>query len=299
MRFGAVFPTCEIGNDPIVIRDFAQTAEGLGYAHILIYDHVLGAVHEHREPPLWGPYTECDPFHEPFVLFGYLAAVTSTIELATGVLILPQRQTALVAKQAAEIDVLSGGRLRLGVGTGWNYVEYDCLGTAFEDRGSRLDEQIEVLRAMWRAPVVSFHGQHHRIDRAGILPQPTGHIPLWFGGGSKPSFRRAAHSGDGFMFGSAGPRVVAAAASLLEAVEDEGRDASAFGLEALVDFSKGPERWTKDLADWRAAGGTHFSMRAMNTAATFLGVEPPGFTTPTEHIRALETFMNEVGGPTP
>src|SRR5947209_4085193 len=149
MHLGAVFPTTQIGTDPAVIRDFAQTAEGLGYRRLLVYDHVLGAVHADRDPPLPGPYTEHDPFHEPLVLLGFLAACTTTIELAAAVLVLPQRQTALVAKQAAEVDVLSSGRLVLAVGTGWNYVEYESLGASFEGRGRRLDEQVDLLRLLW------------------------------------------------------------------------------------------------------------------------------------------------------
>ena len=168
MKLGAVFPTTEIGTDPIVIRDFAQTAEDLGYSHILIYDHVLGAPHDDREPRLMGPYTENDAFHEPFVLLAYLAAATTRIELATGVIILPQRQTALVAKQAIELDLLSSGRFRLGVGLGWNFVEYEALGVPYAGRGARMEEQLEVIRRLWREPIVDFDGAHHRIDRAGL-----------------------------------------------------------------------------------------------------------------------------------
>lgn len=173
MDFGAVFPTTQIGSDPAVIRDFAQTAEGLGYRRLSVYDHVLGAVHADRDPPLTGPYTEDDPFHEPLVLLGFLAACTTTIELEVAVLVLPQRQTVLVAKQAAEVDVLSGGRLLLAVGTGWNYVEYESMGMPFADRGRRLDEQVDLLRRLWREPVVDYRGKYHRVDRAGLRPLPT------------------------------------------------------------------------------------------------------------------------------
>src|SRR5580765_333967 len=182
MRFGAVFPTTEIGNDPGAIRDYAQTAEALGCARLTTYDHVLGAEHRDRQPPLRGPYTEQDPFHEPFVLLAYLAALTSTVELATGVLVLPQRQTALVAQQAAELDRLSGGRLVLGVATGWNHVEYTALGMTFPDRARRFDEQIGVLRMLWEQDLVDFTGTYHRIDRAALVPRPSRPIPLWMGG---------------------------------------------------------------------------------------------------------------------
>ena len=201
LQIGAIFPTTEIGNDPIAIRDWAQTAEQLGYRHMVTYDHVLGAEHADREPRLMGPYTEKDPFHEPMVLYGYLSGVTESLELCTGVLILPQRQTALVAKQAAQIDMLSGGRLRLGVGTGWNWVEYDSLNEPFETRGKRFDEQVEVLRKLWREPVVDYRGEYHRIERAGLLPRPAQDIPLWFGALSEVAVRRAARVGDGVIFG--------------------------------------------------------------------------------------------------
>ena len=206
MDIGVVFPTTQIGNDPAVIRDFAQTSGGAWRPPVRrAYEHVLGAVHGDRYPPLPGPYTERDPFHEPLVLLGFLAACTTTIELGAAVLVLPQRQTALVAKQAAEVDLLSGGRVVLAVGTGWNYIEYESLSAPFSDRGRRLDEQVDVLRRLWREPVVDYRGEFHRIDRAGILPRPArGTIPVWFGGGAKVALARAARTGDGFVFGSAG-----------------------------------------------------------------------------------------------
>lgn len=296
LRLGVVFPTCEIGDDPVAVRDFAQAAEDLGYDHLVAYDHVVGAVHADRQPPLWGPYTEADPFHEPFVLFGFLAGVTRRLELATGVIILPQRQTVLVAKQAAEIAVLSGGRLRLGVGTGWNYVEYDSLGVPFERRGARLDEQVEVLRRLWREPLVDIHGQFHRIDRASMLPKPPADIPIWFGGTSTRALARAAATGDGFLFGSSGPRITALVEQTQELLQANGRDPSTFGFEALVDWSKGPESWRQELEAWQRVGGTHLSIRTMSTAAAFMRIEPTGFATVTQHIAALEQFMDFAGG---
>ena len=208
MRLGAVLPTTEIGDDPVAIRDWAQAAESLGYSHLIAYDHVLGAVHDRREPKLWGPYTENDAFHEPFVLFGFLAAVTSRVELETAVIILPQRQAVLVAKQAAEIDVLSGGRLRLGVGTGWNHVEYESLGVDWEQRGKIFDAQISLLRELWGNPTVDHTDPFHRVDRAGIKPRPARQIPIWFGGGSKVAMRRAAKVGDGFTFAGSGRKII-------------------------------------------------------------------------------------------
>ncbi len=294
MNFGTVFPTCEIGSDPIAIRDFAQAAEALGYARITTYDHVLGAAHENREPALWGPYTEADAFHEPLVLFGFLAAQTSTIELATGVLILPQRQAALVAKQAAEVDLLSNGRLVLGLGTGWNYVEYESLGTEFRNRARRFDEQILVLRALWRDELVDFDGRYHRIDRAGILPRPARPIPIWLGGSAEASLDRAARLGDGFVFGRSGPAVAALAVKLADKLAAAGRDASTFGLDAFVDYGAGPDAWRQEAASWAAAGGTLLSIRTMSTASSFLKVPASNFTNVDEHIGALEQFMTAV-----
>jgi probable F420-dependent oxidoreductase len=294
MKIGAVFPTTEIGDDPLAVRDFAQTAEELGYSHLLTYDHVLGAVHADREPPLGGPYTERDPFHEPFVLFGYLAALTSRLELVTGVLILPQRQTALVAKQAAELDLLSGGRLRLGVGSGWNRIEYESLGSEFASRGRRLDEQVELLRRLWREPVLDFDGDFHRVDRAGLLPRPRRDIPVWFGGFTAPAFRRAARLGDGFIFGMSGDPVRRWLEQLRAELESAGRGRDDFGAETVLDYSAGPDTWASELEAWQRAGGTHLSMRAMDTGAEFMGAKRAGLTTPREHIGALETFMKAI-----
>jgi probable F420-dependent oxidoreductase len=294
MKLGAVFPTCEIGNDPAAIRDFAQTAEALGYSHLVCYDHVLGAVHGGREPKLTGPYTERDAFHEPFVLFGFLAAVTKRIELATGVIILPQRQTALVAKQAAEVAVLSGGRLRLGVGTGWNWVEYEALNESFGTRGKRLDEQVEVLRQLLRGEPIDFDGRYHRIDRAGILPAPPGPIPIWFGGFTPAAIGRAARIGDGFLFGAASSPMQALCRQLKDALGAAGRAQAPFGIESIVHYAEGPERWRKAAEAWKALGATHFSMRAMDTGAALMGEKRAGFTTPREHIEALAPFIEAV-----
>ena len=290
MKIGVVFPHQEIGDDPAVIRDWAQTAEELGYSHILAYDHVLGAVHDGREPKLWGPYTEEDAFHEPFVLFGYLAACTTRIELATGVVILPQRQTALVAKQAAEVDILSGGRLRLGVGTGWNYVEYDSLNEKFGNRGPRQEEQVELLRRLWAEPVVDFTGDHHRIDRAGLKPLPGRRIPIWFGGFAPVAFRRAARIGDGFIFGSGQRQNLEALDQVRRKLENAGRKDSEFGIEALLNYQSGPDRWRGEVEVWREAGADYVAVRAM--AMRGLG---GGLSSPWEHIDALGKYWASVG----
>ena len=283
MKIGVVFPQTEIGADPAVIKDFAQAAEALGYTHLLAYDHVLGAVHQGREPRLTGPYTEETPFHEPFVLFGYLAGLTTTIELVTGVLILPQRQTALVAKQAAQVAVLSGDRLRLGVGVGWNYVEYDALGEDFQTRGRRQAEQMEILRKLWTEPVVDFTGKYHRVDRAGVLPMPAKQIPIWMGGGSDAAYRRAAAMADGFIFTSRGGSTESAL-KLREMVGAAGREQSSFGIEGIVPYQAGPDSWGLQIEAWKAAGATHMSVVAMNA-----GLDPKG------HIAMLETYRKAIG----
>jgi probable F420-dependent oxidoreductase len=295
MKLGAIFPTSELGSDPAPIRDWAQAAEALGFDHVVVYDHVLGAVHAGREPRLLGPYTERDAFHEPFVLFGFLAGATRRLGLATGVLVLPQRETALVAKQAAEVDLLSGGRLRLGVGTGWNHVEYQALGQDFARRGARLTEQVELLRRLWREPVVDFAGRFHRVDRAGLLPLPARAIPIWFGGYTEVAFRRAARVGDGFQWAASGPGVRAQWERVKAELARAGRGLAGFGAEATVDFSAGPDAWRAECEAWRAAGGTHFSLRAMDTAAESVGAKRVGYRGPQDYVAALEAFRKALG----
>ena len=199
MKLGVVFPQIEMGADPGAVRAYGQAVEQIGYHHILAYEHVVGANTASR--PGWrGPYDIDSVFHEPFVLFGFLAGLTERIEFATGIVILPQRQTVLVAKQAAALDVLSGGRLRLGIGIGWNAVEYEALGTDFHNRGRRCEEQVALLRALWTERAVTFDGKWHRVTDAGIEPLPVQRpIPLWFGGGEERVLRRIARLADGWM----------------------------------------------------------------------------------------------------
>lgn len=289
MQIGVVFPQTEIGNDPIAIRNYAQAVEAMGYRHILVYDHVLGASTATR--PDWrGPYTSDTPFHEPFVLFGYLAAVTRKLELVTGVIILPQRQTALVAKQAAEVDVLSGGRLRLGVGVGWNPVEYEALGEDFGTRGRRCDEQIEVLRALWTAPVVNVRGRWHTIDHAGINPLPVQRpIPIWIGGESDAALRRAARLGDGWLPQSQRPLddgTEQRLTRLREMLVAAGRAPDSFGIEARLSVSRVPQdTWADYAATWQRLGATHLCVNTMGF----------GLTSPAEHLAVLERVMAAIG----
>lgn len=285
MRIGATFPQTRFDGDPVAARDFAQAAEELGYTHVLVYDHVLGAEHAGRDPELWGPYTENDPFHEPLVLLGFLAGVTTRLELGTAVLVLPQRQTALVAKQTAELDLLSGGRLRLGVGAGWNYVEYDSLNEDYATRGPRLTEQVEVLRRLWAEQLVDFEGRFHRIDRASILPRPKRQIPIWFGGFKDPALLRAARLGDGFIFSGRPDKLIDAAGRLRGYLADAGRASVPFGMEAFVEYERGPERWLEDIELYRQAGFSHVAIRTINA----------GLPDPQAHIDALATYAAAVG----
>lgn len=264
MKIGLVFPQTEIGADPVVVREFAQSAEAAGFDSLLAYDHVLGATHD-REPKLTGPYDQDSLFHEPMVLFGHLAAVTERIELVTGVLILPQRQTALVAKQAAEVDILSEGRLRLGVGVGWNYVEYEALGEDFGNRGRRQEEQVDLLRRLWDEPVLDYRGDYHRIDRAGILPRPGRRIPIWFGGFVPAAYERAARLGDGFIYGGGAAAAAKALEGTLHQVGAAGRDPAGFGAELMMmgGVLDDLDHWVEEVRTWHAAGGTHVSLVTM------------------------------------
>ena len=287
MQRGVVFPQIEIGNDPHAIKDYAQAVEGLGYDYLLVYDHVLGA-HPDREPRLTGPYTHEHPFHEPMVLFGFLAAVTRRLQLTTGVIILSQRQTALVAKQAAEVDVLSGGRLRLGIGLGWNYVEYEALGENFKNRGRRVEEQVEVLRKLWTQPLVNFKGAYHVINSAGLNPMPVQRpIPIWFGGSTEPALRRAARLGDGWMPAGRKPDETARdlVAQLEKYLQEAGRDRRNFGIDPWISVAGVPkDEWRKSVEAWQSLGANHIAIDTMRA----------GFATPQAHIDAIRSFRDLV-----
>lgn len=294
MKIGVVFaqtefgaePGTEAGSDPLAIRDYAQAAEALGYSHIVAYDHVLGAS-QNRQPRLRGPYTHEDLFLEPFVLFSFMAGLTRRIEFATCILILPQRQTALVAKQAATLDLLSQGRLRLGMGIGWNWVEYEALGQDFRVRGRRIEEQVDLLRQLWTQPLVNYDGHWDQIPNAGLNPLPKQRpIPIWFGGHADAVLRRVARMSDGWM-----PtyRTAAEARPALEKIreylEEAGRRWEDIGIEPRLRYGEGKEgNWHKQIDDWRKAGATHLSLNTMHC----------GLSTPGEHIEAMESFAAAV-----
>jgi probable F420-dependent oxidoreductase len=289
MRFGVVFPQYEFGGyDPIALREYAQTAEDLGYSHFLAYDHVLGANPE--RPGGWkGPYTHKNQFLEPFVLFGFLAALTQHLEFTTGILILPQRQTALVAKQAASLDALTGGgRLRLGIGLGWNEVEYIALGEKFSNRGKRVEEQIQVLQKLWAEPLVKFDGRWHHIPDAGLNPLPAKRqIPIWFGGHHENVLRRVAKYAEGWMPNYRRASDIQVQLDLLEKfLEAEGRKRADIGLEARIQFGEGnPEIWKQTLDEWAAIDATHITINSMGV----------GLDTPQKHIEAIQKFAQEMG----
>jgi probable F420-dependent oxidoreductase len=280
------------------MREFAQAAEELGYDHLLTYEHVLGASTEHR--PGWQrpygdthrAYTDRDMFHEPFVLFGYLGAVTRRIEMVTGVLILPQRQTALVAKQAAEVDVLTGGRLRLGVGIGWNRVEYEALGEEFSNKAKKVEEQILVLRSLWTEPVVDFQGRYHRIAWAGINPLPVQRpIPIWMGGGTDTVqdvvLERVGRLADGWLSqmkpGEAARETVA---KLREFASAAGRDPNSLGIEPRLNLREvEPASWGRYIEEWRELGATHISISALGM----------GLADARAHIAMVERIWTEIG----
>jgi probable F420-dependent oxidoreductase len=265
MRIGVVFPQTEIGDDVGAMRAYAERVEELGFAHLLAYDHVVGAdptVHEG-----WaGPYNVHTVFHEPFVLFGYLAAVTS-LELVTGIIILPQRQTVLVAKQAAEVDVLTQGRFRLGIGIGWNPVEYEALGKEFGDRGVRSEEQVILLRRLFTEPSLTFDGKYERVTGAGLAPLPRQRpIPIWFGAASPRAYRRAGRLADGwFPQVPPGEHLDRARAFVDEGARAVGRDPATLGMEGRVGWTDGGvDRLVHHVDRWRAAGATHVSINTMN-----------------------------------
>lgn len=265
MRIGVVFPQTEIGGAPEAARTYAEGVTALGYEHLLAYDHVVGAdpsVHKGWS----GPYDVHTSFHEPFVLFGYLAAITP-IELVTGIIILPQRQTALVAKQAAEVDILTHGRFRLGVGLGWNAVEYEALGKDFGDRGRRIGEQVRLLRRLWTDQSVTFVGRVEHVTGAGLSPLPVQRpIPVWFGGQSEPAYRRIGRLADGwFPQVPLGPKLDHARTVIAEAAKKEGRDPEQIGMEARVNWSDGDvDELGNQAQRWRDAGATHLSVNTMN-----------------------------------
>jgi probable F420-dependent oxidoreductase len=287
MQIGVIFPQTEIGPDPAGVRAYAQAVQDLGFRHLEVFDHVLGA-DPARHPGWEGVYDVNSQFHEPFVVFGFLAAVAPRLELVTSVIVLGQRQTALVAKQAAEVDVLTGGKLRLGVGIGWNAVEYEALGMNFHNRGRRFEEQIQLMRRLWTEPSVTFEGKHHRVTAAGINPLPVQRpIPVWIGASAEPAIKRAAELADGYFpqrpLQGGWPATLDKIRGWLSAA---GRDPAGFGIDARVQAGSGtPDDWRQQAEQWRGLGATHLSINTMNG----------GLRGPDAHVERLRQALQAVG----
>ena len=296
MEIGVIFPQTEIGADVGAIRDYTQAAEDLGFAHIFIADHVLGADTQFHTHPSLANYSQRSVVHESLTLMGFLAALTEKVGLVTGILILPQRQTVLVAKQAAEIDVLSGGRLRLGIGVGWNQVEFEALGQDFHDRGRRSAEQSEAVRALGTQEVVDFHGRWHNITHAGLNPLPVQRpIPIWLGGGgagdsplNEVVLRRIGHLADGwcpnFSPDEAGRAVMDKVRGY---AQQAGRDPAALGLDGrLRTAGKQPEEWVDEVKSWEEMGANYISVETRKG----------GLSGADQHIDAIRRFKEVIGG---
>ena len=269
MEFGCVLPHNEIGTDPQAIKAWAQGVEALGATHMLIYDHVLGADRD-RSGGFEGPYDKDIAFHEPFTTFAFLAGVTQSIDFVTTVLVLPQRQTALVAKQVAQLAILSSNRFRLGIGTGWNQVEYEALNEDFDNRGKRQEEQVELMRALWADETVSFDGKYHRVTKAGINPRPSAPVPIWFGGGAPALLKRCARMGDGWMPVMGANQAAADALALIETErQSRGLTMDGFGVQAQAQFAGGTvERWRSHAMRRRDLGATHLAVATHNAEPT-------------------------------
>jgi probable F420-dependent oxidoreductase len=259
VKIGVVYPQNELRGEPEAVRRIGLAAEELGYEHVLAYD-------------------------DPFVLFAYLAGITQRIEFATGVLVLPQRQTVLVARQAADLDLLSGGRFRLGVGTGWNYVEYDSMGQDFHRRGERLGEQVRLLRRLWSEPLIDFTGTFDTIDKAALVPRPRRTIPIWFGGFADVAFRRAASLGDGFIFADYGTDVFESATRMQRHLIAAGRSDQPFGMDWNMLQVRAPNAVVDAALRWRDIGGTHLSIGTMGQ----------GFTTLEQHLDHMRRVADAV-----
>lgn len=281
-RWGAVYPQAETNWDTAAITDFFRGVEALGYDYVHAYEHILGA-EKKSYPDQTFLYTHEHPFREPFVMYAYLAGLTKHLELVTGILVLPQRDVRLVAKQAAELSMLSGGRFRMGVGGGWNKAEFDALGMSFSQRGKMMDEQLRLLRELWTKPLVDYEGEFHTVRRCGLNPLPDPPPPLYIGGYADAVLRRAARYADGWLpatLPETGAEPIVQ--KLHQYLKEEGRDPATFGLDARVVPLREPEEsWPKAIADWRALGATHIRCQTLGL----------GFTKPDQHLKLLERFL--------
>jgi probable F420-dependent oxidoreductase len=288
LRIGAVFPQTETGGNREEIRAWIEGVRDAKFAHMVAYDHVLSGDQAFHHPKLVGRYDETKPFQEVMVLFGFMAALAPDVEVVSGVVILPQRQTALVAKQAATVDILTGGRFRLGVGIGWNDIEYQGLNESFGNRGKRIEEQIDLLRRLWQEPIVTYAGTWHSIDHAGLAPLPLQRpIPIWIGGSADVALQRAARIADGFFSNSGinlerAQHEVTTIKAELQRIE---RDSASFGFEPRLNLAEqNPDAWRRAVTWWREAGATHLSINTMNA----------GCATMAEHLAGLELVRSAI-----
>lgn len=290
MLIGAVYPQIETKGDPATLEQIALAVESMGYEHLLMYDHVVGAQHADRDPPLWGPYNEKDPFHDPLMAFAYLAGITKRLRFMTGILVLPQRQTALLAKQVTDLDLMSGQRFTLGVGTGWNYIEYLALGQNFHERGKRMDEQIPYIRQLWSQPLVTFEGKFDSLVRGAIVPRPKRQIPIYCGGYADAAYRRAARLADGFIFAaSLEQTALPGLARIKELLAENDRSVDDFGKHYIIQDhrARGLDVDAVIAAAnlWRDAGGTGVSVCTMGC----------GYDSPQAHIDFLAEVKHRLG----
>ena len=285
MKFGAVFPQTEIGTDPRAIRDFAQGVEELGYSYVLAYDHILGAERA-SYPEQSFIYDHNDQFHELFVLFSFMAAWTTRLEFATGILILPQRDARLVAKQTVELSLLSEGRFRLGVGAGWNRAEAESLNSDFSTRGKRMNEQLELMEQLFTSPLVDFEGRFHTVKRCGLNPLPTTPPPIWMGGSADAVLKRAARFAQGWIPATLPEgREEAIVDRLRGFLKEAGREPDDFGMDARIVLARFPEsERAAEYQKWRSLGATHFRCNTMGL----------GLTKVDEHLNALKQFLKVV-----
>lgn len=275
MKVGVLFPQTELGDDPFAIRDYARAVADLGFSHMVTYEHVLGAVRE-RLPKDYAPYTIEHNFQEPLTMFSHLCGITPKLEWATAVLVLPQRQAPLVAKQAATLDLLSGGRFRLGVGIGWNFMESQALGQDFKSRARRFEEQIDLMRRLWTQPEVTFQGEFHQVEQCGIRPLPERPIPIWIGGTAEAALKRAARIADGFFpLRPLEGGWISTFERMKEWRAEAGLSWDGFGIEARVDEAR-------DVAGWRDLGASHIYVNTLGRGWSGLA----------EHLKGLQ----EVGG---
>jgi len=294
MQLGASLPVGDIGTGPTIMRDYAQAVEGLGFDYLVCPDHVLGA-DPAKIPAGVRMGSNATAYHDPFVLFGFLAGVTKKIGFAAGVLILAQRQAALVAKQAACLDELSGGRFRLGVGVGWNEIEFQGLGMDFHTRGKRSEEQVRFMQALWANPTTTFDGKFHQLTDGGINPRPkSGKVPVWFGGHAEATLKRVAKYGDGFMPNRwpPGDEVLATFAKLREMIKAAGRKPEDVGLDVWVSPGKGTEEdWRRDISFWKKAGVTHITAHTTFTSAIHARIAGKSYD---DHLKAITRYRAAV-----